>query len=385
MKMITKLWSFLGSFLIVATSLIGSPQSTDFSQKSKPATIKVLLQRQAREIVIEVKGRHYIYNPLDGTQISSGLNNKRFPVFAEQYGIKWGESFPGCHQLRFVPGDSQSSILVNGVQYKGCIEIYQNDGKFNIINEVDVENYLRSALSAEFQRPLVEEVMNAITIVARTNAYFLAKRNQEAFWHVVASDVGYEGQAMLPRQHIDHSVETTRHAVLTFNGAPFAATWTEDSAGKTVDFAAVFRRAVSTPPGVVAPIAAQSRLAHKWSCTLPKTLLAEATDLSRVTGIDLYLTPEAEKVYAVKISGETHVKDFDFVTFQKIVGKNKLRSNDFRVETKGDELVFTGYGEGPGVGLCLLSAKALAEKGEKAPQILQAFFPDTKLEKIKSY
>ena len=30
-------------------------------------------------------------------------------------------------------------------------------------------------------------------------------------------------------------------------------------------------------------------------------------------------------------------------------------------------------------------AKALAEKGEKAPQILQAFFPDTKLEKIKSY
>ena len=380
MKTMIKLWSFL----LVAFSLIASPQSTDFSQKSKPATLKVLLQRQTPEVVIEVKGRHYIYNPLDGTQLSSGINSKRFTASAQQYGIKWGENFPGCHQLRFVPGDSQSSILVNGIQYKGCIEIYLNDGKFNVINEVDVENYLKSVLSAEFQRPLNDEVMNAITIVARTNAYFQASRNAQAFWHISAEEVNYQGLAMLAKAHIDRAVETTRQAILTFNDAPFAAAWTENSAGKTVDFAAVFRKAVSTPPGVAAPIAAKDRFEHKWTCSLPKTMLAQATDLSRVTGIDLYLTPQADKVYAVKVTGETQVKDFDFSTFQRIVGKNKLRSNDFKVETKGDELIFTGYGEGPGVGLCLYSAKVLAEKGEKAPQILQAFFPNTKLEKVKS-
>lgn len=140
---------------------------------------------------------------------------------------------------------------------------------------------------------------------------------------------------------------------------------------------------MSTPPGVTAPIAARDRAQSKWTCALPKTMLAEATHLSEVTGIDLYVTPQAEKVYAVKVTGDTQVKDFEFSTFQKIVGAQKLRSNDFTVKTQGDELIFTGYGEGPGVGLCLYSAKAQAEKGEKAPQILEAFFPHTKLEKVK--
>jgi stage II sporulation protein D len=104
-----------------------------------------------------------------------------------------------------------------------------------------------------------------------------------------------------------------------------------------------------------------------------------------VTGIDLYVTPQADKVYAVKISGETQVKDFDFATFQRIVGSQKLRSNDFTVETKGDEIVFTGFGEGPGVGLCLYSAKAQAEKGEKAPQILAGFLPSNQAGESKIF
>src|SRR5690242_10910444 len=124
-----------GMFGMIAT-LHALPQNTDFSQKSKPATVKVLLQKQAAGLNLEVKGRHYIYNPLDGTQISWGILSKRHAVKAETYGIHWGEKFPGSYQLRFVPGDSQSSILVDGIQYRGCIEICLADGKFNVINEV---------------------------------------------------------------------------------------------------------------------------------------------------------------------------------------------------------------------------------------------------------
>jgi len=380
MKIIATIWSCM----LIALSVSASPQATDFTQKSKPATVKVLLHRQIPELTLEAKGRFEIYYPLDGTKVSSGVNSKRHLVTAGEYGIKWGEEFKGFHQLRFVPVDSQSSILVNGIQYKGCVEVWLNDGKFNVINEVGVEPYIKSTLSTAFPQPLHTEVMNAIAIVARTNAYFLGQRNQRASWHVQASDVGYQGAGILAKQHVDKAVENTYHAILTFNDAPFAATWTQNSAGKTVDFAAIFRKALSTPPGVSAPIAAKDRQQSKWTCSLPKTLLAQATDLPRVTGVDLYVTPQADKVYAVKVTGENQVKDFDFSTFQRIIGPNKLRSNDFTVETKGDEIVFTGFGEGPGVGLCLYSAKIMAEKGEKATNILQAFFPQTKLEKVKS-
>ena len=367
----------------MVASLTANPQNTDFSQKSKPATLKVLLMKQVPELTLEVKGRHYIYNPFDGTEISWGILSKRFPVKAESYGIHWGDKFPGSYQLRFVPGDSQSSVLVNGIQYNGCVEIYLTDGKFNVINEVDVENYLKSTLSSEFTTPLSDEVMSAISIVARTNAYFTSQRNKNAFWHVIADEVGYKGAAIVAKPYVEKAVDATYHAILTYHDAPFAATWTQNSAGKTVDFAAIFRKAISTPHGVNAPVALKDRSQHQWSCSLPKTLLAHATDLPKVTSVDLYIAPESDKVYAVKVASETHAKDYDFSTFQRIVGKNKLRSNDFKVQLKGDELVFTGFGEGPGVGLCLYSAKALAEKGEKATEILNAFFPETRLDKVK--
>jgi stage II sporulation protein D len=384
MKTIAKLMT-IWSFLLAAISVsAAAPQSTDFSQKSKPATVKVLLHRQVPEALIEAKGRYEIYYPLDETKISSGINSNRHTISVGEYGLKWGEDFKGYHQLRFVPFDSQSSLLVNGIQYRGCVEVWSNDGKLNIINEVGVEHYLKSTLSTTFTQPLHDEVMNAIAIVARTNAYFIGNRNKQAAWHVLASEVGYQGSSILPRKHIDRAVDSTFHLIMTYNEAPFAATWTQNSAGKTVDFAAVFRKAITTPPGVTAPIAAKNRQQSKWTCALPKSVLADATHLSEVTTVDLYVTPQADKVYAVKVSGETQVKDFDFTTFQRIVGSQKLKSNDFTVQTHGDELIFTGFGEGPGVGLCLYSAKAQAEKGEKAPQILQAFFPETKLEKVNS-
>lgn len=380
---IRHLITLIGAMFGMIASLSAQPQNTDFSQKSKPATLKVLLMKQVPELTLEVKGRHYIYNPFDGTEISWGILSKRFPIKAESYGIHWGDKFPGSYQLRFVPGDSQSAILVNGIQYHGCVEVYLTDGKFNVINEVDVENYLKSTLSSEFASPLSDEVMSAISIVARTNSYFIGQRNKHAFWHVAADDVGYKGAAVLPKPHVQRAVDSTYHAILTYHNAPFASTWTQNSAGKTVDFAAVFRKAISTPPGVQAPIALKDRSQHQWTYAFPKTQLAHAADLPKITGVDLYVAPESEKVYAVKVASDTHAKDYDFSTFQRIVGKNKLRSNDFKVQVKGDEIVFTGYGEGPGVGLCIYSAKALAEKGEKAPEILKAFFPETVLEKVK--
>jgi stage II sporulation protein D len=360
-----------------------SAQNTDISQKSKPTTLKVLLLPQASDVLLEVKGRHYIYNPLDGTEISRSIVSKRFPIKAEEYGIHWGEKFPGSFQLRFVPGDSQSSILVNGIQYRGCVEIYLKEGKFNVINEVDIENYLKSTLSSEFTSPLPDEEMSAISIVARTHAYFTAQKNKHAFWHVAASDVGYQGASMLAKPCIEKAVNGTYHLILTYQGTPFAASWTQNSAGKTADFATIFRKAILTPPGVQAPIAMKDRKFHEWSFTYPKERLSQALDLSKVTAVDLYVAPDSEKVYGIKISDDDRSKDCDFITFQQIIGKEELRSNDFKIQEHGDELIFTGFGDGPGVGLCLYSAKVLAEKGQKAPQILQAFFPETLLEKVR--
>lgn len=357
----------------------------DISQKAKPVTIKVAIAKQAEGALIEAKGRYHVYDPINCTLLTDGTSGKLSYLSSDSSGIKWGDLFEGVQQIRLVPGDSQSSLLVNGIQYKGCLDIYGIADTINIVNEVDVETYLKTTLPDQLSHEMTGEALHALVIAARTNAYNLVARGSSAVWHVDAADVGYNGYAMAMRNNVlDRAIDTTEHVVLTYKSQPFAATWNENSAGKTASFASIFRKAAVAPMGVVAPLAAHDREAHRWSLVVSKTELAKAAGLKGVNSIDLYLDQNTAKVYGLRISHGVATKDLDFFKLQKALGKKRLLSNDFTVELKGDQVLFSGYGEGHGVGLCLYSAEKMAERGESAAKILTSFYPEAKLQKMRT-
>lgn len=360
--------------------------STDVSQKSKPATIKVLITKQSEDLLLEVRGRYQIYNPADGFLITTGIMDKRSFIDPSENGIKWGELFPGIFQLRIVPGDSQSTILVNGIQYRGCVEVYNIEDSLFVVNEIDIENYLKSTLTYQFPDALNGEVMDAIAILARTNAYYLVARNPNVFWHVDGNEIGYQGYALIFQNlHVDRAVESTHHMVLTYNKNPFATAWTKNSAGKTAEFAAIFRKESPAPSGVSAPLAEKDRDKHRWSFTLTKPQLAKIAKTNNVTEVKLFQEKGSGKVYGIRIVDRSDSQDVDFFNLQKAIGKNRLLSNDFTVTVAGDSVTFTGYGEGHGVGLCLYSANLMAQRGDNTSKILSAFYPNTQLENIRSF
>jgi len=358
----------------------------DLSQKEKPATIKVLLGHDQKDLLIETKGRFKIYNPLSGILLSDMRSSKKSWMASSENGIVWGELIPGMFQVRLVPSDAQSTFLVNGIEYRGCLEIYDMKGKLHVVNEVDVERYLKSTLTAQFPIEMDEEVMDAVSIAARTNAYYLVSRKQAAYWHVDAKDVGYQGYALtLQNLHVDRSINNTRHLVMAYHGNPFPAVWTKDSAGKTADFATVFRKDVKAPEGVEAAFAARERNKHAWTFSISKQDLAKALGAAKVSEFDLYQDDKSNKVYGARVKEDSQVLQFDFTKLQAALGHARLKSNDFTVQSLGDKIVFKGYGEGNGVGLCLFSASAMADNGEKAPKILASFFPETELLKVPGF
>jgi len=101
--------------------------------------------------------------------------------------------------------------------------------------------------------------------------------------------------------------------------------------------------------------------------------------------MDLFIDHFSGKVYATRFHDGVHSEDVDFTTLQKALGKDKIKSNDFTVRIKGNIAIFEGYGAGSGVGMCLYSAEQMSERGDNAPQILASFFPQTHLEKMRSY
>jgi stage II sporulation protein D len=106
--------------------------------------------------------------------------------------------------------------------------------------------------------------------------------------------------------------------------------------------------------------------------------------MAHLTKISLFSEKKSGKVYALKIANEDSSSDVDFFTLQQVIGENKLKSNDFTIDVKGENVTFKGYGQGHGTGLCLYSATLMAHQGADAAKILATFFPQTNIEKLRS-
>jgi stage II sporulation protein D len=365
-----------------------SPTGTNFDRIAEPIAprnIQILLEKDASEALLEVKGPYYLINPHDGSRVASGLLGKRFIVRELDNGLKWGEEFPGIHQLYIKPRSVETSIFVNGIQYNGAISIYGVSGSINVVNDIDIESYVKSVLTAQFSTTLDPEVLSALSILARTDAYYQATRSQTSFWHVSAQDTSYAGAALVvANSPIDRAVDSTRHLILVHpesgKNLPFATAWTEHSAGKTAGYEAIFRKEAFAPEkGVDAPHAALARQESKWSYQIQKRMLAQMLDVDQIKAIEVFIDPPSNKVYGIRVKDSKETYDIDFFNLQNRLGKSHILSSDFTVSMKEDAVLFTGYGRGHGVGLCLYSASALAQNGENAVKILAKFFPETYL------
>jgi stage II sporulation protein D len=370
---------------LMAETPSGSLLSERIAAPIAPKNIQVLLEKDASEVLLEVQGPYSIYNPHDGAKISAGLIGKRFIIRELEGGLKWGEEFPGVHQIYIKPRSADTSIFINGIQYQGAVAVYGVASQINIVNDIDIESYILSLLNAQFSTPLESEVMASLAILARTDAYYHATTNPHSFWHVDAKEVGYQGSALnLPKSPAQKAVDTTRHLILVHPSqgkpSPFPTAWTEHSAGKTIAYEAMFRKEVIAPEqGVEAPHAALARNESKWTYQISKNKLSHLLDLSSIHSVESFVDPESHKVYGIRFKDAHDIFDIDFLTLQEKLGKNHLKSSDFQVAVKDDAILFTGYGMGHGAGLCLYSASAMAQNGENALKILSKFFPETYL------
>ena len=64
-------------------------------------------------------------------------------------------------------------------------------------------------------------------------------------------------------------------------------------------------------------------------------------------------------------------------------GKERMQSNDFVIKLIDQRIEFKGYGKGLGTGICLLSAKDMANSGKSTSRILSTFYPNTKIIKLE--
>lgn len=201
-----------------------------------PPTIKVLVVNDKQGVVLEVKGKYKIFDPHTGNHISTRFTGKRKFIQAVSDGLKWGEEFPGIHQLMIVPDDVNTTAIVDGVEYRGPIYIYDIGGSISIINQVSIEDYLSSSLAQRY-RQMPDELLNAIAIAARSAAYYRVENPKNQYWSVDGSKTGYQGYAAIDQgSDIEKAIKATRYMVMSRstpndeNVVAFPAEWKQDGA-----------------------------------------------------------------------------------------------------------------------------------------------------------
>ena len=276
----------------------------------KPATVRVLLSKDSSGTLVEVRGPYKVYDLRNGHQVSFGKFGKRFYMHPHKEGIKWGEDFLGIHQLRIAPASEKTTFFVAGVQYKGALDVFHIEEKMTLVNELAVEDFIKSTLAPQFEGAYGSRVMEGVAIVARTSTYANVLGNKEAFWHYSAEKSGYGGYAVtMTNDEVESAVDATKSLVMTLDGAPFASDWTENSAGKTAKYSAIYRKNIATTPGIDAPIAKESRHDHKWNCHIPRDQIAKIAKTNRVTSLETLTDPESNKIYAVRIHDGARHRD----------------------------------------------------------------------------
>ncbi len=277
--------------------------------------------------------------------------------------------------------DDEKSV----VQVSGLVQLVRRGKGLLVINQVDLEEYVKGVVPAEVNSAWHPEMLKAQAVAARTYALYQHMLSASRDYDVAA---GIQDQVYRGRQGIDarveQAVESTRGLVITHQGAPIYAAFSSTAAGITEDAVIVWSKDLPYLKGVECPFDLESPY-YQWKAsfkleTLEQNLRQQGFTVGTIATLTPLVYSRAGRVATLRIlhsQGELMLRGEEL---RKAVGYTVVPSTQFTIESFGPDVVLAGYGAGHAVGLCQWGAKELAELGYAYPSILRYYYPGTELQ-----
>jgi stage II sporulation protein D len=282
------------------------------------------------------------------------------------------------------------SIFIDGAPVPNEITLHPHfDGSVDIIAQMPMEEYLRGVVPSEMYARWPIEALKAQAVAARSYAYRRMLARQSLPYDVEGGVADQQFKFLLNRssKNVDGALKDTKDLVLYDEKSHvYEALYHADCGGMTED-------AVNVWGGTAAARHADCpHPSRKWETDLARKSLVEQF----ITYFRLSKHAGLKSLQAVGRSQAGRVKEIrvDFTEgaprtissqeFRKIVGYDRVPSSNFQLNWLGPQLKIAGLGQGHGVGLCQLGAKAMASAGKTAEEILKFYYPKTRLEKLQT-
>jgi stage II sporulation protein D len=314
---------------------------------------------------------------------------------------------------------ASDALRVNGGAYRGYFKFVPvGDGKFDVINDVDIDDYLKGVVPAEMYHNWHSEAYKAQAVASRTYALYEAhSAGVGRYWDVYPDERSqmYGGVSAENKASSD-AVETTTGVVLTYgdgDGKIFKAYFCSCCGG-------ISQAAVDAFPGekFIPPLGEQyrglccsaskyynwgpitikkselTRRFHLWAEKQARTVGRPVAELNMtdVYRVDVQAMNRYGRPTRILIS-DSHGLQYNWSAEELRAAVNTdaqsgttLPSSFCRINgnPNSDSVTFfDGHGFGHGVGMCQWCAESMAACGGTAGQILLQSYPHAKL--VRAY
>ena len=183
--------------------------------------IKVYLTDVKAPYTINIKGPYKAYNYKYESEIISGLTNETVKVVENRLGLKVNDV--GVYKEGIV-FETKDGFTLNGKEYYGSLKFIPYNNTMIVINELDIEDYVKGVLPHEMSPSWPMEALKAQAVAARTYAIFHILKNNEQKPFDVDNTTKY--QVYNGREKInwntEQAVDRTKSEIAVYNNKVIA-------------------------------------------------------------------------------------------------------------------------------------------------------------------
>jgi len=277
-------------------------------------------------------------------------------------------------------------------RYPATMFVMVRGGTLLAINQVDVETYVASVMSAEVSPGWATESLRAQAIVVRTYAAHsrLSRRPQQYDLKDDTSSQVYRGIDDVAQSFVSAAHDTAGQIIFVDN-APASVFYSAACGGHT---AASEELTGQPSPAYLVGVSdldsggrayCSAAPYFRWKNSVSAESMARIVDvpaeqLNSIAVVDRWPDGRVRTITASGASFTVTLNGREFYTRAlRVLGYKVIPSSQFDITRDNQGFALVGHGVGHGVGMCQWGARGRAGAGMGAAQIIQAYFPGTTL------
>ncbi len=273
-------------------------------------------------------------------------------------------------------------LKVGELTYRGYISFRNLNNNLNVVNHVELEDYLKGVVPKELSPSYPKDALKAQAICSRSfaikniNKY---KKNGYNLDDTTNSQV-YRGRSVEDKRS-NLAIEETRGIVAKYNDQIANTIFGASSGGKTANAAEVWGgTAVNYLSSFEDPYSKE----YKWDYKLNndeinKKLLSNNIKVGNFIRFNIIEKDISGRNKTIEVVGTAKTEKITGSKFRNVFGNTKLKSTLFDIGNDNNGVIFVGSGYGHGVGMSQYGAVEMAKQGKNYTEIMSFYFPGVTL------